>query len=82
MSVFDYEIRAPFDGFADDGFVQRIVPARIGADVETLREQRRGECFQSFRVSRQQRCASRSDGLGSKRVAGSEVWLAVADQQH
>ena len=38
MGVFDDEIRAPFDRFADDGFVQRVVPARIGADVETLRD--------------------------------------------
>ena len=36
MSVFDDEIGAPFDRLADDGFVQRVVPARIGTDVETL----------------------------------------------
>ena len=82
MGVFDDEIRAPFDGLPDDGFVQRVVPARIGAHVETLREQRRGECFEPFPVAREHRCASRCDGLRSKCVTDSEVRLAVADQQH
>ena len=66
MGVFDDEIRAPFDCFPDDGFVQRVVPACIGVHVEALRDQRRGERLQSFPMACQQRCASGRDGLGSE----------------